>query len=103
MEASLAEHLGVNLVYPYLDPKVIKVANSYPIESHIASIDGIIIRKVALRSLAEKLGLSETITKQQKKAIQYGSGTVKALRKIIKDQGYSNIHDWFFSWFKPKE
>jgi asparagine synthase (glutamine-hydrolysing) len=103
METSLAEHLGVNLVYPYLDPKVIKVANSYPIESHITSIDGMIIRKVVLRSLAKSFGLSESITTQQKKAFQYGSGTVKALRKIIKEHGYANIHDWFFSWFKTEE
>ncbi|MHA1969321.1 MAG: asparagine synthase C-terminal domain-containing protein [Candidatus Hodarchaeales archaeon] len=34
MEVSLANHFRVSLVYPYLDPEIIEVARSFPIESH---------------------------------------------------------------------
>ena len=102
MEICLANNFGVSLVYPYLDPEIIEVAKSFPIKSQIISTQKGIIRKVLLRKLAKQLGLPDIITKQQKKAIQYGSGTVKSLRKLIKEQGYSNIHDWFYSWYKPE-
>ncbi len=101
MEKGFAEYIGVNLIYPYLDPEIIEYAQSYSIRSHIISIKhGEITRKVLLRELAKKLGLPNSIVTQQKKAIQYGSGTVKALRKIAKSQGYANFNEWFDLWFK---
>ncbi|MFX0084563.1 MAG: asparagine synthase C-terminal domain-containing protein [Candidatus Hodarchaeota archaeon] len=100
MEKGLADYFGVNLIYPYLDPEIIEYARSYPIRSHIISTKhGEITRKVLLRGLAKKLGLPDSIVTQQKKAIQYGSGTVKALRKIAKNQGYANFREWFDFWF----
>ncbi|MFX0186077.1 MAG: hypothetical protein ACFE95_23585, partial [Candidatus Hodarchaeota archaeon] len=58
------------------------------------------IRKVLLRNLAKRIGLPEIITSQQKKAIQYGSGAVKILRKLAKSYGYRNIPDWYHDFFK---
>lgn len=100
MERGLAEHFGVNLIYPYLDSEIIQYAQFYPVTSHITyTIQGEIIRKTLLRELAKKLGIPDSIVTQQKKAMQYGSGTVKALRKLVKKQGYANIKVWFESQF----
>ena len=102
-EQRMAQHFGINSIYPFLDLEIINRAQSYPITTHIVHTpQGEVIRKALLRKLAKKLGLSEKITKQPKKAIQYGSGTVKLLRKLAKSKEYQNIPDWFQACF-PSE
>lgn len=100
MEAKIARGFQIDLIYPYLDPQIVKFAFSQPITDHIVMItQGNFIRKALLRTQAEKLGLPKTITAQPKKAIQYGSGTVKILRKLAKSEGYNNIPEWFKDFF----
>ena len=102
-EQRMAQHFGINSIYPFLDLEIINRAQSYPITTHIVHTpQGEVIRKALLRKLAKKLGLSEKITKQPKKAIQYGSGTVKLLRKLVKSNEYQNIPDWFQACFQSK-
>lgn len=100
MESRIAQYFKLNPIYPFLDPQIVSHAQSYPIASHLVRTpQGEVIRKALLRKMAKKLGLSKTITTQSKKAIQYGSGTMKLLRKLVKSNGYQNIPDWFQACF----
>ncbi len=103
MEHRIAQFLDINTFYPFLDHRIIKYAQSHPVTTHIiCTPQGDLIRKALLREMAKKLGLSESLTTQPKKAIQYGSGTVKLLRKYVKSRGYQNIPDWFQACFQSK-
>jgi asparagine synthase (glutamine-hydrolysing) len=100
MEERIARTFQIKLVYPFLDPQIVNFAFSQPITTHIVrTIQGDFIRKALLRTQAEKLGLSRKITTQPKKAMQYGSGTVKLLRKLAKSSGHKNISEWFKAFF----
>lgn len=103
-EHKMAQYLGLDLIYPFLDPRIIKRANFYPITTHIIyTSQGEIIRKALLRDLAKKLGLSESIADRPKKAIQYGSGTIRLLKRIAKFNNYRSISDWFQACFQPDD
>ncbi|MHA2223726.1 MAG: asparagine synthase C-terminal domain-containing protein [Candidatus Hodarchaeales archaeon] len=94
MEKKIAQLFHLNLVYPFLDPLIIDFAQSQPVTAHFfRTSEGDIVRKALLRGLAMKLGLSKA--SQPKKAMQYGSGTVKLLRKFVRSRGYQNIPEWF--------
>ncbi|MHA1995302.1 MAG: asparagine synthase C-terminal domain-containing protein [Candidatus Hodarchaeales archaeon] len=100
MEKKIANNLGLTLVYPFLSPTLIKFAQSIPIKKHIIGNRGQPIRKALLRKLASDLNLSSNVSNQPKKALQYGSGTVKLLRKIAKDAGYPNLPLWFEHFYQ---
>ncbi|MFW9904062.1 MAG: asparagine synthase C-terminal domain-containing protein [Candidatus Thorarchaeota archaeon] len=101
-ERKIAHHFGLDIIYPYLDPDIINRAKIYPISTHIEQTSqGELIRKALLRKLAQKIGLPLEITKQPKKAIQYGSGTTKLIRKIVKSSNCQNISEWFRVYFQP--
>jgi asparagine synthase (glutamine-hydrolysing) len=103
-ERKIAHHFGLDIIYPYLDSVIIKRAKIYPISTHIEQTPhGELIRKALLRKIAQKLGLPKEISEQPKKALQYGSGTVKLLRKIVKSGKYENISDWFQVYFQSDE
>jgi asparagine synthase (glutamine-hydrolysing) len=95
MEKEIANYFGLRSFYPFLSPEVIKYAQSVPIDQHIINKEGELIRKAILRKLAVNIGLSVRIANQPKKALQYGSGTVKLLRKLAKDAGFPNLPTWF--------
>ncbi len=95
MEKRIGDYFGISLVYPFLSPDVIKYAKSIPIKEHIIGRRDHPIRKAILRALASNLDLSPIMASQPKKALQYGSGTLKLLRKIAKDAGYPNLPSWF--------
>jgi len=95
MEKQIAKNLGLTLVYPFLSPKVIEFAQSIPVNRHIIGNREQPVRKALLRELASDINLSPSVFNQPKKALQYGSGTIKILRKIAKETGYSNLPLWF--------
>lgn len=100
-ERKIAHHFGVDIIYPYLDPEIIKRAKMYSISTHIEQTSqGELIRKALLRKLAQKIGLPLEITEQPKKAIQYGSGTVKLIKMIAKSNNCENISEWFRLYFQ---
>ncbi len=100
MENNIAKYFDLTLVYPYLDPQIINFAQSQPISSHIKRLNqGQLIRKNLLRKFATSLGLPEPLVQQPKKAMQYGSGTVKILRNISRNQGCKSISNWFHYYF----
>ncbi|MHA1976130.1 MAG: asparagine synthase C-terminal domain-containing protein [Candidatus Hodarchaeales archaeon] len=95
MEKQIAKLHGITLMYPFLSPNVITFAQSVPISEHIVGNKDEPIRKALLRKLSVYLDFSSRMSNQPKKALQYGSGTVKLLRKIAKDAGYPNLPIWF--------
>jgi asparagine synthase (glutamine-hydrolysing) len=100
MENGIASFFGLRLVYPYLDPRIVTYAQSQPITAHLNQTpEGDVIRKNILRNCASKLGLSQKAITQPKKAMQYGSGTVKLLRKQAKRAGYQSVPEWFSDIF----
>jgi len=76
---------GVELRVPYLDLDVINMAMNIPMEYKINGTDDH-LRKCILREVARDLGVPEENVKRPKKAVQYGSGIDKMLRRVLKDE-----------------
>ncbi|MDD5193163.1 MAG: asparagine synthase-related protein [Candidatus Nanoarchaeia archaeon] len=79
-DLSIAKSFNKNLLMPYLDEKIIDFCISLPFDLKIK--DG--QRKYILRKLGEKIGLSKNISYKEKKAAQYSSGMLKAIKQIEK-------------------
>jgi asparagine synthase (glutamine-hydrolysing) len=79
-DAALGKALGVTVLTPFLDDKLISVAMQVP--GSLKVIDG--ERKVILREVAEEYGVPHEVAWRRKKAAQYGSGFDKALEKLAK-------------------
>jgi len=73
--------MGKKLSCPYLHPGVVEVALSIPPGELIGELGN----KQPLRSLALGLGLSSA--RAPKKAAQYGSGTMKAMKRLAAERG----------------
>ena len=86
---SIARKLNISIAFPYLDDKVINAALSENIEELVKNYD-----KFPVRSIGKSLGLSGKITERRKKAMQYGSGTVKLLRDLSKKKKYENVGEF---------
>lgn len=80
-ETRLAQDLGKKLICPYLDPNVVDMALDFaPCE-----LMGELGNKQPLRRIALGLGLSSA--KAPKKAAQYGSGVMKAMKRLAASEG----------------
>lgn len=82
-ERSIARHFGKELFYPFLTECVIEFAKTIPAELKVR--EG--VRKFILRECAKALGLPESITEREKKAVQYSSGIMPAIEKLAKKSG----------------
>ena len=78
-ERAVAEHFSKEVSYPYLSERVVKLVNSIGI-SGVSAGD---VRKPLLRDVARSLGQPQ-LAEKPKKAAQYGSGTMVALRSMAK-------------------
>ena len=78
-EERIAEIFNLKLSCPYLSEDVIGAATLFSEEERIGDVG-----KVPLRQAAKMLGLPKEIADRKKKAAQYGSGSQKAIRNIIK-------------------
>ena len=75
MDHRIAGHYGKEIHHPFLDPGVRNVSGAIPAGEMIR--DG--VRKAPLRDAAMLLGI-EGIASREKKAAQYGSGFMKAMK-----------------------
>lgn len=89
LDHRIANHHGKEIIHPFLDHRMIDVANSIPVEDMI--IGG--VRKVPLRHAAELMDLG-SIASREKKAAQYGSGIMKVLRERSRDRSLT-IREYF--------
>lgn len=81
-ELALVNHFNLALCLPFLEKKFVLEAMAFPPEKKIFSPSDE-LRKRALRELAQKSGLPERMCFEKKKAIQYDSGIVRELKKIV--------------------
>jgi len=81
-EKKVADHFGKTMIYPYLDERILRIVETMEI-SDLAPRE---VRKAVLRDVAIRMGHPEVAAKP-KKAAQYGSGTMDALRKVAKRNG----------------
>lgn len=86
-DRAMARSLGRELVTPFLSPKFMERAISLPPELKVHGGQ----RKIALRAMARRLGLSEASSSIKKTAAQYGSGITKALKAETKRRGLSRV------------
>ncbi len=80
---ALARASGRELVAPYLDPGFVRVARSIPIARRLPDPDP----KALFRRWAMRRGLPESIALRPKKAMQFGSGIDRWIRRDARGPG----------------
>ena len=85
-DAAAVGIFGVWYSMPYMDERVIKASRKFS-DEELVSGD---LRKIALRKVAEKY-LPQDLAWKQKKAMQYGTRTTAALKRIARKNGCSDI------------
>ena len=78
-EERITKAFNLKLSCPYLNKDVIRAAENFDIDERIGEVG-----KVVLREVAKEFGLPEEIANRKKKAAQYGSGSQRAIKKIVK-------------------
>jgi len=78
-EKAVAGFFSKEVIYPYIDAKVVSVVNSIG----ISGVSDGEVRKPLLRDVARSLGQPE-LAQKPKKAAQYGSGTMSAFRAMAR-------------------
>ncbi|OPX59278.1 MAG: asparagine synthetase B [Methanomassiliicoccales archaeon PtaB.Bin215] len=86
-EVRMAQDLGKTLVCPYLDLPVVETALSIPSQELFGELGN----KQPLRRLAMGMGLNAA--KAPKKAAQYGSGVMKAMKRMANSEG-KDLRQW---------
>jgi len=87
-ERAIARSARLELLSPYLDLEVLRVGlNISPELKVLGSMD--LLRKAVLRESGHKLNLPDEIVYRKKKAVQYGSGSLKIMRQLAKKKGYT--------------
>lgn len=81
-ERAMARRHGKELRLPYCHPLVLDPARALPAAQRVGPR-----RKELLRRVATTLGLPSAIVERPKKAAQYGSGVMPALRRLAKAEG----------------
>jgi asparagine synthase (glutamine-hydrolysing) len=71
------------LIAPYLDRRLVELGSRIPADANIDSTGN----KLVLRKAAEILGVPGMMAQRPKKAMQYGSGVSKTIRKCLKNMG----------------
>jgi asparagine synthase (glutamine-hydrolysing) len=79
----MAEYYGKILLAPYLDDEIITFAGAVPVSRKFNESD----RKIILREAAELIGVPGMMAARQKKAMQYGTGISKTIKKHLKNSG----------------
>ena len=82
VEKKAADAFGKTLIHPFLDPEVVKVSLDLPLEMLLRGDEN----KVILRDVGRALGLGQ-IADRKKKAAQYGSGIMNAMKAMAKRDG----------------
>lgn len=84
-DTAVCAAFGKKALFPYLDSAFANAAMALPAESKINDVGN----KLALRELAVELGLPREIAFAPKKAAQYGSGSDKMLRVVLRGEAKS--------------
>ncbi|MEW6069160.1 MAG: asparagine synthase C-terminal domain-containing protein [Candidatus Thermoplasmatota archaeon] len=74
----IVSHFNKELKVPFLERDIVELGLKIPAEYKIKNG----VRKYVLREFGRALGLPEEIIVREKKAAQYGSGTMKVMKKL---------------------
>ncbi len=89
----------IDLVLPFLDLDIVRMALSFPPQLKVeGATDG--LRKRVLRATAQRVGLSSEVVGRPKKALQYGSGSQKAIRRIARRRGFRDAREYLAAVFR---
>ncbi|MGC9514999.1 asparagine synthase-related protein [Methanocrinis sp.] len=88
-DQAVAGLFGAYFSLPYLDVRVVRAAMAIPPEEKIK--DG--IRKRPLREVAARKMPNE-VAYREKKAMQYGSGVMREMKKLARKRGYRGVQEW---------
>lgn len=83
-EMEIARTFGKALHTPFISPGILKFAMEIPMDEKIGTE-----RKIILRKLASRLGLPKEVMGREKIAMQYGTGVMKILRRIARNNNLS--------------
>jgi asparagine synthase (glutamine-hydrolysing) len=82
VEKKAADAFGKTLIHPFLDPEVVRVSLDLPLDMLLRGDEN----KAILRDVGRALGLGP-IADRKKKAAQYGSGIMNAMKRMAKRDG----------------
>ena len=87
-DQAVAGLFGVRFSLPYLDVRVVRAAMAIPPEEKVK--EG--VRKRPLREVAA-LYLPGEIAYREKKAMQYGSGVMREMKRLARRRGFSHVSE----------
>jgi asparagine synthase (glutamine-hydrolysing) len=88
-DQAVASLFGVRFSLPYLDFRVVRNAQGIPAEEKVKGG----VRKRPLREVAA-LHLPAEIAHREKKAMQYGSGVMREMKRLARRRSFSNLSDY---------
>ncbi|MDF0589892.1 asparagine synthase-related protein [Candidatus Methanocrinis natronophilus] len=88
-DQAVAGLFGVRFSLPYLDLRVVRAARGIPPEEKVAGG----VRKRPLRKVAA-LYLPGEVAHREKKAMQYGSGVMREMKRLARRRGFSSVSDY---------
>ena len=92
-DQAVAGLFGVRFSLPYLDLRVVRAARRIPPEEKVRGG----VRKRPLREVAAK-HLSADVAGREKKAMQYGSGMMREMKRLARRRGCSNVSEFLESF-----
>jgi len=94
-ERRIARSNRLEVFYPYLDLEVLRIGlNISPGLKIFGIMD--LLRKAVLREVGRRLNLPRCIIYRKKSAVQYGSGSLKVIRRLAKKRG-SSVNEYLLS------
>ncbi|HII06895.1 MAG TPA: asparagine synthase, partial [Methanotrichaceae archaeon] len=88
-DQAVAALFGAYFSLPYLDVRVVRMAMAIPPEEKVS--DG--IRKRPLREVAARR-MPNDVAYYEKKAMQYGSGVMREMKRLARRKGYRKVGDY---------
>ena len=97
-DQAVARLHSTSLSYPYLDPRVVRAAGRIPAGDLVAGGVG----KQPLRAIAAR-HLPAEVAGRGKKAMQYGSGIWRHLRRRARENGYKRSVQGYLDWLTGEQ
>ncbi len=94
---TIARACGVSLRAPFLSTELVEFGLRIPATLKIRDNAG----KWILRAIAREIGLEE-VARRRKRAIQYGSNTIKAIDKLAKENGYRYKNEYLRRFYPAR-
>lgn len=88
-DQAVADLFGALFSLPYLDVRVVRAAQGIPPEEKVRGG----IRKRPLREVAAR-HMPNEVAYREKKAMQYGSGVMREMKRLARRRNFSNLSDY---------